>query len=233
METREPTTTEIKRWNHFRNYFENVTGPKIKALGVLTKICQSAENEIETLTGTKPQLVTDKDKEIIAEIGRRGAIIDRLIQKVLLRRYGVQIDDDGNLTIVGAQADEGDVYPQNEINMGVAWLVVVGIAAAVLLLAGDQNNERLAADTENEAIKLQRRLIEQDIKLLQAPKEVRDRWVEWKDKSAKAARAALRDSPTTPGWFGKIFGQKGTSILIAGIVGIAAVYFLVPVMRRN
>lgn len=233
METRAPNANEIARWNRFRNYFENVTAPKVKALGVLAKICESAEAEVETLTGTRPVILRPKDKEVITEIMRRGAIMDRLIQKVLLQKYGVQFDDKGNLAIVGAAADEGDIYPRDQIDLGVAWFVVAGIAAVVLLLAGDQNNERLAADTENEAVKLHRFLVETDVKMLKEPKEVRDRWVDWKDKSAKAARAALRDSPSKPGWLSHIFGDKGTSMIVAGAVGIAAIYFLVPALRRN
>lgn len=233
METRAPNSEEISRWNRFRNYFEQITAPKVKALVVLAQICESAESEIYTLTGTRQIILTVKHKDVVTEIMRRSAIIDRLIQNVLLKKYGVQFDSEGNLAIVGASANEGDIYPRDQINLGVAWFVVVGIAAVVLLIAGDQNNRRLAADTENEAIKLHRILVETDIKMMKESKEIRERWESWKDKSAKAAKAALRDSPSTPGWIASIFGDRGTSMLIAGAVGIAALYFLIPALRRN
>lgn len=233
METRKPTTQEIARWNRFKKYFETVTGPRVKALGVLAMAAQKFESDIEQLTGTRPIILSDTDKSNITEIQRRGAIMDRLITSVLTNKYGVQFNENGVMSIVGNQADEGDIYPRDEIELGVVWWVVIGVVAVVLLVNSDQSNKRLANDSENVAVRMQDKMVAQDIKLLNAPKDVRDRWAQMKQETAKAARAALRESPTQPGWFSKIFGDKGTSMLIAGAVGIAAIYFLVPMMRRN
>lgn len=233
METRTPNSQEINQWNRFRKRFEGSVAPKIKGLVLLAQIARSAENKIAEITGGNPDIITDEQTAIISEIGRRGAIIDRQITGVLTQKYGVQWNENG-LNIVGSGAPESDIYPRNGLEFGIVpWLVVAGIAAVVLLMSGDQVVEGLSKKSETEAVKLQRRLVDADIEMMKRPEADRKRWEKWKAESAKAARAALRDSPETPSWFGHIFGEKSTSILIAGAVGIAAVYFLVPMMRRN
>jgi len=233
MNTRPPTETESNRWIGFRTRFEGRTKPMVQGLVMLAQIANDAQNLANSL-GVQLTIVTEADARLINEIGRRAEIIDRQITGVLLQKYGVQIDDSGGLNIVAATAPESDVFPNDEINLGIAPIIIVAaIAAVTLLISGDQVEEMLEKKAKIAALKLQQKMIEADRQMMSQPTEKRQQWERWKKNAAEQVSNVAKDIPGSQGWLQKFVGNKGTSILVAGIVGIAAVYFLLPKIRRN
>lgn len=233
MNTRPPTEAESARWVTFKTRFDGQTKPMVQGLVLLGQIANDAQNLADSL-GVKLSIVTKQDADIINEIGRRAAIIDRQITGVLLQKYGVQIDDSGALNIVAASAPESDVFPNDEINLGIAPIIIVAaIAAVTLLIAGDQAEDMLEKKAKIEALKLQQKMIEADRQMMNKPPEVRQQWERWKKTAAEHVKTVAKDLPGSQGWLQKFIGNKGTSIFVAGIVGIAALYFLLPKLRRN
>jgi hypothetical protein len=205
----------------------------VQGLVMLAQIANDAQNLANSL-GVQLTIVTEADARLINEIGRRAEIIDRQITGVLLQKYGVQIDDSGGLNIVAATAPESDVFPNDEINLGIAPIIIVAaIAAVTLLISGDQVEEMLEKKAKIAALKLQQKMIEADRQMMSQPTEKRQQWERWKKNAAEQVSNVAKDIPGSQGWLQKFVGNKGTSILVAGIVGIAAVYFLLPKIRRN
>jgi type II secretory pathway pseudopilin PulG len=234
MSTRPPNEQESRRWITYRTRFEAKTKPMVQALVLLGKMADAAQNEIQAITGTNPHIVTQEAAATINEVGRRAQILDNQITGVLMQKYGVQFDDAGNMNIVGQTADENDIYPTDELSLGFAPIIIIaGIAAVTLLIAGDQAEDRLEQKAKIEALKLQQRMLEADRQMMTKPEPQRAQWERWKKTASEHASTVAKSIPGSQGWLSKFIGSKGTSIIIAGIVGIAAVYFLVPKFRRN
>jgi len=234
MNTRPPTEQEFRRWVTYKTRFIGKTKPMVQALVVFGEIANAAQNEIERITGQRPNIVTEQQAQRINEIGRRASILDNQITGVLLQKYGVAIDDDGTLNIVAAAAPEGDIYPRDEMALGIAPIIIaVGIAAVTLLIAGDQAEDRLEKQAQIEATRLQQKMLAADLEMMKQPSEKRTQWEQWKKQAATRAKEAAKAIPGSTGWIQKFLGNKGTSILVAGVIGIAAAYFLIPKLRRN
>lgn len=233
-ETRQPTQIESARWETFRNRYERKTKPLVQALIVFAKLADSAQSSIESITGTRPNIIDAKQAAIINELGRRARILDNQITGVLLQKYAVQIDDEGNLNIVGASAPEGDIYPRDEALLGLAPIIIAaGIFAVTLLIAGDDANDALEKQARIEALKLQQKMLQADREMMKRPEPERKQWEAWKKNAAATAKQAAASIEGSQSWLEKFIGKKGTSILTAGIIGVAALYFLLPALRRN
>jgi hypothetical protein len=126
------------------------------------------------------------------------------------------------------------VYPSDEINLGLAPIIIVaGIAAVTLLLAGDQVKKGLEEKTKIEALRLQQKILAADKEMINKSDAVRKQWESWRKDAAQTIKNVATSIPGTEGLAEKLLGTKGASILVAGLVGIAALYFLIPSFRRN
>ena len=234
MTTRQPTIEESARWTKYKTRFIGKTKPMVQSLIVFAELANSAENEIESITGVRPEIIDDEATSRVSEIGRRAQILDNQITGVLLQKYGVQFDNSGALNIVGSSAPEEDIYPTEELSLGFAPIIIVaGIAAVTLLIAGDQAEDRLEKAAQIEAIKLQQKMLEADRQMMNKPEAQRRQWESWKKTASVTAQKAAKNISGSSSWLEKFVGSKGTSILVAGIVGVAALYFLLPKLRRN
>jgi outer membrane murein-binding lipoprotein Lpp len=235
METREPNTDEVKRWNDYRAKFEGSTKPKVQALVFWAKLANEAQNAASAITGTPVKLIDDETATRINTLGHYAQILDNQITGVLLKKYGVQFPDNGDIQIVASPAnfDEGDVLPSFS-GFGVApFLIVAGIAGVVLLAGGFITLKIIEERTKNESARLMKDMADLDAKMMQRPKEDREQWDSWKAKAAKQAAAAAKNIPGASGLLQNFLGKKGATIAIAAAAGIAALYFLSPNLRRN
>jgi len=235
METRDPTTKESELWTKYKMLFTASTKPKVQALVFLAKIANAAQNKADEITGTTHNVIDPDAAARINMLGHYAQILDNQITGVLLKKYGVQFDDAGEIAIVAA-ADgysEGDKMPSFE-GFGIApILIVAGIAGVVLLAGGFITLKIIEERTKNETQRLMQDMAELDAQMLKRPKEQREQWTEWKATAAKQAAAAAKNIPGASGLLQKFLGSKGATIAIAAAAGIAALYFLSPKLRRN
>ena len=234
MNKRQPTENESIRWMRFKTRFDAKTKPMVQGLVLLARLADRAQNFINETTGASVVLVDQNNAANINELGRRAEIIERQITGVLLQKYGVQFDDTGAINIVAASAPESDIYPRDEISLGIAPIIIVaGIAAVTLLIAGDQVEDMLEKKAKIEALKLQAKMLEADRQMMSKAPEVRQQWERWKKNAAETVAKVAEDMPGSKGWLERFLGGKSTSILVAGVVGVAALYFLLPKLRRH
>lgn len=227
METRKPTREESRRWIAFRSRFDHRTSPMVKALVTLANLADEAQN----ITGTT--IIDAETAKRVNDIGYRARIMSSQIDGVLLKNYFVQIDDTGALNIVANQADEADIYPTEE-NLGIAPILIgIGIAVVTLLIAGDQHQRALEKEAKVEAIKLQRKMVEADLEMMSAPAEKRKQWESWKKTTAKNADVVAKRLNGNKSWMQRFVGERATSMLVAAAIGVAALYILLPQLRRN
>lgn len=232
MNTREPTPKESELWDRFRGRFETSTGPKVRALILLARVAAAAGNEFERLTGIPFVVIDAQIATDIANLGRYAQILENQISGVLLKKYAIQIDD-GDLSIVGSGAPEGDIMPQFS-GFGVApILIAAGIAAVTLLGGGMIALGIIEERSKNEALRITERLSQLDREMLKQPEEKRAQWTAWKKQTAAETAAAAKQIPGGSGLLSKFLGDKGTAIAIAGLLAIAGAYFLIPQLRRN
>lgn len=232
--TRTPTQYESDRWEGYKNRFVLKTSPLVKALVVLAQLGESAQNEIKRITGNGVNIVDTETAGVINEIGRRAQILDNQITGVLLQKYAIQIDGNNNLNIVAPSAPEGDIYPRENMALGLAPIIIAaGIMAITLLIAADDANDALEKKAGIEALKLQQKMLEADRQMMTRPENERKQWENWKKSAADTAQKAASRIPGSSPWLEKFIGRKGSSILIAGLVAVAAAYFLIPTLRRN
>lgn len=228
MDTRPPSSAESKRWTAYRRRFENVTAPLVKSLGVLGNMAESAEQ----ITGTT--ILDDDTAAVLNDLGYRATILSNQITGVLLKKYCVQIDDDNNLNIVADQASEADIYPSTALSLGIApILIAAGIFAVTLLIGADQANDALEKKAKIEATKLQQKLVDADLQMASAPADQRAQWEKWKKQSKKQAELVAHNAHDNQSWLQKFLGEKGATVVIASLLGIAALYALLPALRRN
>ena len=232
-DTRKPTTAESEKWSRFQVRFDRKTKPLVQALIAFAHIARDANAKVIEITGNDPRIIGSDEIAIISEIGRRGQIIDNIIQGVILQRYVVAFDAD-SFNVVATDAPESDSYPIGDTGLGLAPIIVAaGIFAVTLLIAADQTVNMLEQRAKIEAIKLQQKMLEADRQMMALPEGDRKRWETWKKSAADTAAQAARNISGTGSFIEKFFGSKGTTIIIAGILGIAAAYVLVPMLRRN
>jgi hypothetical protein len=232
--TRIPTQNESDRWESYQRRFVAKTSPMIQGLVLLAQFAEGAQREIEQITGKRPVIIDADQAATINEIGRRAQILDNQITGVLLQKYAIQIDNGGHLNIVAPSAPETDIYPRDNMALGIAPIIVAaGIMAITLLIAADDARDALEQKAKLEAIKLQQRMLEADAAMMNRPDSERTQWERWKQNAAQAAKKAVSNIPGSGSWAEKFVGQKGTSILVAGLVAVAAAYFLIPTLRRN
>jgi hypothetical protein len=232
--TREPTQIESDRWEAYQHRFIGRTSPLVKSLVLLAQLAESAQNEIKSITGKIINIIDADQAAAINEIGRRAQILDNQITGVLLQKYAIQLDNDGKLNIVAPSAPEGDIYPRTDMSLGIAPIIIAaGIMAITLLIGADEANDALEKKARIEAIKLQQKMLDADREMMSLPDNQRKQWEQWKTHAAETAKNAVANIPGSSGWIEKFLGKKGSSILVAGLVAVAAAYFLIPTLRRN
>ena len=232
MNTREPTAQESAIWERFQKRFETSTGPKVKALVLLANVGKAAANEYTALTGKRIEVIDAETAANVQELGRLAQILENEITGVLLKKYAVQVEGD-ELAIVGVAADEGDIFPAFSGFGIVPILIAAGIAAVTLLGGGFIALKMVEKRSQVEALKITERLTKIDAAMMNEAPEKREQWKQWKAETGKQVAAATKDLPGATGWLSKFLGEKGAGIAIAGILAIAAVYFLIPQFRRN
>ena len=235
METRDPTAKESALWIKYKTLFNASTKPKVQALVFWAKMANAAQNKANEITETTHTVIDPDAAERINMLGHYAQILDNQITGVLLKKYGIQFDDNGEISIVAA-ADgysEADMMPRFE-GFGIApILIVAGIAGVVLLAGGFITMKIIEERTKNEKDRIFKDMAELDAEMMQRPKEQREEWTEWKATAAKQAAAAAKNIPGVSGLLQKFLGTKGATIAIAAAAGIAALYVLMPKLRRN
>lgn len=235
METRDPNTKEIALWRKYKAQFDGSTKPKVQALVLLAKIATAAQQKATDIARAPFQVMDEETAQRINMLGHYASILDNQITGVTLKKYGVQFTDVGELQIVASPGDysEADIFPSFS-GFGVApFLIVAGIAGVVLLAGGFITLRIIEERTKNETARLMNDMAKLDAQMMQRPKEDREQWASWKADAAKQAAAAAKNIPGVSGLLQKFLGSKGATIAIAAAAGIAALYFLVPKLRRN
>ncbi len=217
-----PTRSQSEKWGRFKNRVRKSTIPKVKAVIIIAQLATDAQKEVERLTGSIPDIVTTEDEYRVGQMGHRAQILERLVHGVILHKYQLNFLA-GNLNIVSNEQNEKDVFPLDTIKFGLHPVIVVaGIAAFTLLIAGDQATDRLEHAARLQAVKLQRDMVKADRFMAQQPKPIRDQWTRWKKSAAERAKKAAKAIGADKSWLEKFIGSKGTmAIVIALIIGVA------------
>lgn len=208
----------------------------VRALVLLARYANDAQNEITRLTGSIPDIVTTSDERIINEIGRRGELLSDYIEGVYLKRYAVRFAD-GDLDIVSFNQEHTALaYPTDEIQIdgfGIAPIIVVaGIAAVTLLIAGDQAADRLEQQTKLEALKIQNKMIDADRYMATQPEPIRKQWGEWKESAATRAKEAAKNLRENTPWIERFLGKKGTAGLFVGLFALGGIAIALRELRK-
>ena len=223
----DPTPSQSKQWAAFKARVQKRTMPRATALVIARGVARDAESMAERLTGRQVLIVTPDDDQAISEIARRATLLDKYIAKAELKDYGVQFRN-GDLNIVAFEDNEAtraDVYPLDSLaGFGLAPIVIVaGIAALTLLIAGDQAADRLEKEAEIEATRLQKRALDLDAQMMRQPAEVRDQWDRWKKQSHDRAIEKAKQAGANVPLLDKLIGKGGKTSLIGGLLLLAAV----------
>jgi hypothetical protein len=225
MTTRPPTQQESNRWDSFFNRLTQRTLKQTKGCLGLGEGAAKMRVFIEgTLKVTVPWPIDNDDVSVLKDIQARAALMNRLADKVLLKTYAVSFQN-GTLDIVAPpgidkEAVMDDIYPAEGLQLGIAPIIVVaGIAAVTLLIAGDQAADRLETQAKVEALKLQRQMVETDQAMATADPAVKASYEKWKAQNAamfgKAMANLSADSKST-GWVERFLGSGPTMALIIG-----------------
>jgi len=228
-----PTNAQTQQWAKYKNRVRMKTIPMVKAVIQLGYIALDAQKTIFDLTGSLPDIVTTRDESILNSLGYRSSILNRQISNVALQKYALQFRD-GDINIVSWKQEEKDVYPRDEINMGIApFVIIAGIAAFTLLVAGDQASDRLEQKAKIEALRLQKKLLEADQYMITQPAPVRASWTKWKSQAAAKAKEALKNLPVSKSFLEKFLGKGPVMALVIGGVIIAGLLIAPPKFRRG
>jgi hypothetical protein len=237
MNTREADARESGLWLKYKTRFEHKTKPKIEAVKLLASAGQFMEVAVKNISGNSVTIVDDAQKQRIAALYHRMQILDRQITGVLLKKYFVKFDDSGEIGIFADAADEADIFPALATQVsgfsGVGILIGLGIAAVTLIAGGFVTLKILENDAELEGKKIMERMQQVDASMMKLPETQRRDWAAWKKTAIEQVKAQAKKIPGAEGLLSKFLGSKSVSILIAGGVGIAALYFLIPRLRRN
>lgn len=238
MNTREADTREKNLWLKYKTQFEGKTKPKIEALNLLASAARFMETAVKEISGNDIDIIDDAQTQRVAALLYRMQILDRQITGVLLKKYYVKFDPAGEIGIFADAADEADVFPAtaDETVSGfgaVGILIGVGIAAVTLLVGGFEILKGMEIQADLEAKKIMERMQKVDAQMMQLPAEKRKDWQVFRKSAVEQVKAQAAKIPGAQGLLDKFLGSKSTSILIAGGLGIAALYFLIPRLRRN
>lgn len=229
----EPTKDQAQQWARYKNKVRIKTIPTVKAAIQLGYIALDAQKKIYELTSSLPDIVTTQDESILNSLGLRSEILNRQISKVALQKYGVQFVE-GDINIVSWTQNEKDQYPSDEIQMGIApFIIVAGIAAFTLLVAGDQAADRLETKAKLEAVRLQKKMLAADKYMITQPAPVRASWTKWKDQAAIKTKEALKNLSVDKSFMEKFLGKGPTMGLIIGGLVIAGLLIAPPKLKRG
>lgn len=231
MTTRPVTSAEQAQWNQFVARYDQRTKPMMEAISMMANACNSAQFDIESITGTQIKLVTNDELQTIAGNSSALSTIGRQINGVLAQKYALQFRNN-DFDIVATQAPESDILKYDQL--GVAPLIYVGIAAVTLLAGGYLYLKTIETNAQNEALRISERMQQIDKQMVSKPQAQRDAWTKWKGQAAEQLKQAAKNMPQAgKSIFEKLIGSRGLSIGIAGVVAIAAAWILIPRLRNN
>lgn len=229
--TRPVTETENKNWNGFIARYDQRTAPMAAAISMIANACNSAQQDIEAITGTSIKLVTADELRAIAQNNAAIEVIGRQINGVLTQKYALQFREN-DFDIVAAQAPEADILKYDQL--GVAPLIYVGVAAVVLLAGGYLYLKTIENNSENEALRIAERMQKIDREMVGKPAAIRDGWIKLRSQAVEQLKQASKNMPSAgKSIFEKLIGSKGVSFGIAGVLVIAAAWLLIPTLRNN
>jgi hypothetical protein len=238
MNTRDADTRESGLWLKYKTRFEARTKPMIEALNLLGSAARFMETAVKNISGNDIDIIDDAQTQRIAALYYRMQVLDRQITGVLLKKYFVKFDDAGEIGIFADAADEADVFPAlTETGVSgfgaVGILIGIGIAAVTLLVGGFEVLKGMEIQADKEAKRIMERMQAVDAKMMQLPPEKRQDWISFRKSAVEQVKAQAKKIPGAEGLLAKFLGSKSASMLIAGGLGIAALYFLIPRLRRN
>lgn len=238
METREATKREAAIWNRYKTQFDAKTKPMVEALVLLKNFAKFLELGISEISGQTITVVDESQSAVIQDLHSRVLILDSQISGVLVKKYFIKIDDAGEIGIFADSAPEGDIFPPFVTNSisgfgAIPILVGVGIAAVTLLAGGFIALKIIETRATDESQRLMSRMQEVDRDMMQQPKEIRDNWTKLRNSAIKQAKAAAEKIPGVRGLLDRLLGGSGAKIALFGALGIAALYLLIPKLRRN
>jgi hypothetical protein len=223
--SRPPTQAESDLWDAFFRQVTKRTFPRTKGCLSLGEHAANLRMLLEStlkLTGI-PWPIDNQDVAILKDIQNRAVIMNRLIDKVLLKTYAVSFQN-GTLDIVALpgtdkEAVMDDIYPAENAQLGIAPIIVVAaIAAVTLLIAGDQAADRLETQAKVEALKLQQKMVETDQAMAGAPPDAKATYDKWKQQNAASLGKAMTNlgDAKSPGWVERFLGSSPTMALVIG-----------------
>jgi len=222
--TRAPTQSESDRWDTFFNQIIKRTFPTAHGcLGLGEGAVKLRVFLTDVLKADVPYPIDNADVVVLKDIQNRVVLLNRLIDKVLLKQYAVSFAK-GTLDIVALpgtdpESVQGDIYPE-EGALGIAPIIVVAaIAAITLLVAGDQAADRLENQAKVEALKLQQQMIKTDQAMATASPDAKSSYDKWKKQNASSfgkAMDKLSGDAKSPGWIERFLGSTPTMALVVG-----------------
>jgi hypothetical protein len=223
--SRPPTQAESQLWEAFFRRATKSTLPRTKGCLLLGELAAKLRMLLESNLKLKgiPWPIDNQDVAILKDIQNRANIMNRLIEKVLLKTYAVSFQN-GRLDIVAMpgtdkEAVMDDIYPAESEQLGIAPIIIVAaIAAVTLLIAGDQAADRLETQAKVEALKLQQKMVETDQAMAGAPPDAKATYDKWKQQNAASLGKAMNNlgEAKSPGWVERFLGSGPTMALVIG-----------------
>lgn len=228
-----PNRDQLRTWRNFYNRLQRKTGPNVRRLILIGELAERMQTDAEQITGDggAPVFFTANNAIALRNLSLRLKVLDRLLGAVAAKKYAVTIEN-GRLNIVAhpgtnPEAVQSDIFPPWDQNMGAipVPVIIAGIAALVLLIAGDQQLDRMEAETKLEERRLQRAIIDGDQKMAGADEETRAKWEKFKKGSLDwFSQQAKKAGVEKIGWIERVLGKGPTIALVAAAAGGIALY---------
>lgn len=226
---RQPSEAESAKWLRYQNRVKEITRI-ITNVGKLGGIATQMEIELNNITGKFISIWTNNNKIELDDLVSRIEILNQQIAGVYLKKYAVKfVNDDINIVALNVAGNleeiQKDTYPidNNNLNFGIAPIIVVaGIAAVTLLIGGDQAADRLESKAKIEAIRLQKKMVKANLEMAKAPEPQQKLWSKWMGKAAKMAEQAAKGSKPDVSFL-DMLKQKGSTALVLVLMAAAGV----------
>lgn len=229
--TRELSAREKANWIEFKSFFDSVISPKIQALQYGFKAVKKLRDVAFELTGEN--VIDLANNEVrVSSLVRKMEAMDRCIMKVLTNRYGLQFDPASKeFAIVSPPInfDESDTVKFDGFG-GI--LVLIGMITVVV--AGVWGTVRIMEErTKWEVADLQYKMQKLNAHMATKTKEIQAEYKKNQQKTTEQIAEISKQLPGSGSLLSDLIGSKGSTIAIAAAIGIAALYFLSPKLRRN
>ena len=234
-----PQKANIRQQKSWESYVTNVRKnviPAVNKLVVTAGIATDMQKEINALN-LDFKIITDRDSENFRQFEVRKQILDSQIQGVIAEQYGLQFKNgDFNIVARPGISDDiyaKDIYPKEDISLGLhPAIIVAGIAAVTLLINSSEQTSQLEHKAKIEQVRLQKKMIEVDKAVLQLGGDPVDIWKGWKKEYFTALREIPASEPAR-GLIDMLLGKEGTKTALLALGGLGGLYLALKFFSRK